>query len=1077
MKTERFTNAVLAILIIVLIAFNITLALSINGDLFQKRDTSGEKFAFQEGYFDTVNPWGDTSYVNLDNSFGIQTSECNWFTYENVFGISKNPNIVNGLSDLENGFSHLSPPQTCVDEDQLVFRTGRRECSGTGAADCIGNQGERYNRGTTQNFNSTCIGSTIPPCVSSIGSLSFNFYQDPNSDISPVDSGSRFLTFSQIFVNQNTFDKIEADKTKQFYINEGGLFRVDSENILKLKDDQYAPLIRFLGKQDSNFKQNIKLLRYSSDGQNYTADSGGPYGEIMFRPQNLYLDVGFNEVLGQLSSNGLTPNINPSTITAKYVDGNKLRKITYNGNWYQDICTATIIADVISVNIYKTGTKNYAIGDLVNIEDDSGSGSSLQMKVVATKDLSNYFILSTTPKKWLLLPPMNIGGGQIIPRRDRTSYMRTMNRPLDPIFLDYVTTKYSPNGPSAQSSDANQNCFAKVTPSSEFVFGEQLYSGQPSSLVVNNGDKCLFRNFRTNIIGGNDGAMNAQPSDTEFGFWWNMAERDEREFAGVTQSDSGKTLKADAYFTTGYNGQFIPSAPNLGTIAAPLYPDNYIEDYLKATNKQKGVVDNFSSDFMTLHPYYGSLENDFKCGFLGSNDCTQWKCALTYRVEYPAGFVPSYSKDYKDGTVVWNIVDAKSQINVFGYEYFTRSSVIGSGVSDFRLTKGGSTYAQPSSGVVQSVDFSSYSVSSGDLVDKGTYTKVTLEGDDSGANSCKVTVSFQQGTISSVTISDPGQGYYDGESCSVKIPASIPTNNGNVIVLDNLVVSAQDTNYVYVAFTYIDGTAYPPGSGDQTGIQSPATSYGFTLDPDTVVIKSGALTLNKSPSNCILAGGSGYSLNDQIAICQLDQNLTSVVGSAKAAVITVTRLQNSSEPVKVHSLINPVDPLFPTGPPIDYFTYNFYQPDPDLPSEQQPVYEESPQQIGYIDPELESEMNSIITTGGEDQIKQYLFKDSPGGITNIVNIPTLQFESLNYQAVQTGTDPSPSDIVIAPGDTLVVGKFIPYTKFSSAIRDGANLKYDKYLFNGNNVRFIPNSITDIYTRQFSKTGKDALPTF
>lgn len=1054
------------------------MALSINGDLFQKKDTSGEKFAFQEGYFDTINPWGDTSYENVDNSFGIQTSQCNWFTYENVFGIAKNPNISNGLSDLENGFSHLSPPQNCVDQDQLVFRTGTRECNGIGSADCIGSQGERFNRGATQNFNSSCIGSSIPACVSTIGSLSFNFYQDPSSDNSPVDSGSRFLTFSQIYVNQTTFDKIEADKTKQFYINEGGLFRVDSENILNLKDDQYSPLIRFLGKQDGNFKQNIKLLRYSSDGQDYSPDSGGPYAEIMFRPQNLYLDVGFNEVSGQLTSNGLTTNINPSTITAKYVDGNKIRKITYNGKWYQDICTATIIDNIATVNIYRTGTRKYEEGNLVNIEDDAGTGSELQMEVTVTNDFTSYLILSTKPKKWLLLPPIDIGGGQVIPRRDRTSYMRSMNHPFDPAYLGGVVGKYEQFNP-AQSSDANLNCFSKVTPNNEFIFGEQLYSGQPSDLIVNKDDKCLFRNFRTNQISGKDSSLNARTGAPGFGFWWNMAEHDEREWGGITQSDTGKTLKTEAYFTSNSNGSADNSlGPSLGTIAAPLYPNNYIEDYLKATNKQKGTVDSLSSDLMTLHPYYGSLENDYHCGFAGSNYCTEWKCALTYRVEYPDSFVPSYSKDYKDGKVVWNIMDAKSEINVFDTGYFLASSALGSGIADFSLTKGGSTYAQPKPGVVQTVDFSSYTVSSGDLIDKGTYTDITLKGDDSSATSCKVSISFQQGTISSVTITDPGESYYDGESCSVSIPVSVPSNTGNIIVLDNLTISAQDIEYVYVAFTYIYGSPYPPGSADQTGFQKPVTSYGFTLDPNTVVIKSGVLTLNESPSKCILLDGSGYEVANQIAICQLDQKLNSAVSANNAAVITVTRTQRSSESVKVNGLIHISDPIFPSGVPYDYLgIYNFYKQDPNVPSEQQPIYDESPQQIGYIDPGLESEMNSIITTGGKDQVKKYLFRYSPGGLTNLVNIVTLQFSSLNYRGVQNGTDPSPGYIVIAPGDTLVLGKFIPYTRFSSVVRDGANLKYDKYLFNGNNVRFIPNSITDIYTRQFSKTGKDALPTF
>ena len=129
MRVERFTNATLAILIVVLIAVNILMALSINGDYFNKRVKADQKSIIPSDYFTTLDPWGETSYVTKQNSLGIDTSVCNWFTYENIYNISKTPNIGNAVSDFENGFSHLSPPQTCIDTDQLVFRTGTRKCS------------------------------------------------------------------------------------------------------------------------------------------------------------------------------------------------------------------------------------------------------------------------------------------------------------------------------------------------------------------------------------------------------------------------------------------------------------------------------------------------------------------------------------------------------------------------------------------------------------------------------------------------------------------------------------------------------------------------------------------------------------------------------------------------------------------------------------------------------------------------------------------------------------------------------------------------------------------------------------
>jgi len=1063
MEVERFTNAILAILIIILIAVNILMALTINGDLLNKRGGENKGDVISSDYFSTINPWGDTSYTNTPNPLGIDTSVCNWFTYENVYNITKNPNIANAFSDFENGFSHLSPAQSCIDQDQIVFRTATKTCDGTGTADCIGAQGERYNRNTVQNFNSSCGGKDLPACDSTTGSLTFNFLQDfitsdgGTVDLASIDSGTRFMTFSKIYVSQSTYNKIASSETNQFYINEGGLFQPSL--VLNPKNDEYFPLIRFLGKQDSNFKQNIKIVRYSfqpsedkTKSGSYISDSQGPYGEILFRPQQLYLDIKINETSGQLTNGGFSIVTNDlSGIQNQYLDADVIRKILSGTSYYGDTCTAIVIGGVATVTIYKAGTHTYSGNEVLSIQNDDLSGSPLQIKVTKTVDYSNYFILSQTSKKWLLIPPMDIGGGQIIPREDRTSRMRSMNKPLDPGWLNYLFNHYTGHSPRR---DGNETlCFGKLPspdPQNSEVFGELLYSGGGKDLSVKEKDQYLFRNFKQNIFGSNDSDLNPRNNPPGFGFWWDMAERNQYAVGGVIDKDTGKTLSTNAYFEQ-----------NLGSIASPLYPDNYVENSLVATNKVKGSVDNTSSDFFTLYGYRGDKNDSPTCGV---GRCPYFKCSISYWISYPKNPPTSYTKTYIDGNVTWNIVNNKSLINVFGIEYFSQATNQGGPISDFNIINKGNGFKSPQTGTVIYIDWGFFSINSGNIPQSGTYKNITLVGTSSN---CKVDITVQQGTISGVSIVNPGSGYSDGESCSATIQVSSTEN----LKIDNLVVLVSDSDYRYVAIpTDIDGNPLPPTS--TTSI----FTYGLVIDPSKVKIVSGQLTLGTNkPQNSILYGGTGYTIGDNIQIDQVDQDGISAIVGTKA-IIKVSNVLNSNEPVRVPSLYssNLQNPI-----PDDFITYNFYKQDPNLEDKQQPVYNQSPQQIGYIPPSLEKDINLVITTGGEDQFKTFLFTNSPGGILSSVNMLTLQFPKLNYRQIYN--DPANGSVqpsnVISSNDSLTVGKFIPYTSFSSAKRNKEDLFYNYDLYTTNDVRFIPNSITDIYIRKFSKTGKNAVPTF
>ena len=472
---------------------------------------------------------------------------------------------------------------------------------------------------------------------------------------------------------------------------------------------------------------------------------------------------------------------------------------------------------------------------------------------------------------------------------------------------------------------------------------------------------------------------------------------------------------------------------------------------------------------MTLYPYFGYKTNEFWCGG-GGFRCDEWKCGITYRVQYPSKSTFNYTSDYKDGDVTWNIVNAKSLINVFGYDYFGSSLTVGAQITDFVLSSGGTTYNTSQLGVVQSIDPTAFQIIGGTMMDSGTFPPsgdpgLVLTGDQSKAKSCKINLTIQQGTVTSVTITDPGSGYSDGEYCTLEpIKVTLKDGSADTLLLDNFLVSVQDTLYIYQAYPMNEGAIIQPNTG-----LSSYTSYGFTLDSTKVNIKNGVLSLTDNPQNCITTGGSGYIIKDNLSINQLDIKLNSTIVSANAATITVKTTEDSGTLIRVPPLINPSVSI-----PDNFFTYNFYKQDPNAPD--QPIYQNSPQQIGYIHPDLENDINTAITTGGPDQMKGYLFGELGGGFSDTVKLVTLQYTSLNYNVYyKDGSVPMTN--IVGSDERLTVGKFIPYCRFSSALRNGANLNYSYDLYTTNDVRFIPNSITDIYTRKFTKTGRNSLPTF
>jgi len=1067
-KSEDFTTASIVVVILFLISAITLMILCVNGDILEKNIKKQDPPVLSSTYYQYINPWGDTQNISQPNTKNIDTSKFNWFTYENTLGIVKKPSISTAVEDFENGFSHLSETQTCFDEDQLVFKTGKRTCDGKGSADCIGSLGERYNRGEVQELNISGTGQGIPPCTSTIGSLSFNFLQ--TQDNSPIDSGTRFMTFEKIFVSPKNLELLDGDKKTQFYTQEGSLFFTNS--ILNPKDEEFFPLIRYLGKQDSDFKQNIKLVRYSfSNG--YVLDEKGPYAEILFRPYSLYLTALFNNTKGQIEIlEGVLPagSDDYTPVQDSYTLSDKIRRLYLSGNEIDTTCTCNIIGGKLDISVYKRGTQSIQANSRLTVEGDNGE-KTLGVNVSSTTYFSTFLTLSKNSKKWLLVPPLDIGGGKVMPREDRSQYVASLNGPpISSAWYKY-SDRVSPYGPPRKDGNALSNALDGRDPLT--TFGTNLF--KTKNIEVNSNTSVLFRSILENRPQTD---TNLLPTSGAPGtcVWWEIVENDKHDQVGVVHSN-------DKILVTNIN--FGSSLTNLGNSnSGMIYPNNFLEPFLKSVGKNNGFLDPSSSPFYSIQPWLGYKDDFQRISSFETWD--RYKAMLSYFMVTTKGFSVKPGQKITDGQVTWQVTNPLGQVNVFGAEYFLDSNKEGFSVTDFVVnTSAGNipNYKQDLKGYVVSLDYSNYQIS-GSFQTDGSYSNLKLTGSGSTGSGSTINVTVTQGSITSVTVVTQGSGYQDGDIGSF----SIPVQGKDSIEVSNLIISASDRLYFYPAFAknYAGQDIYKE---DESGPVNKIMSFGFLLDQTKLTIVNGNIKLNDKPSNCIISGGYGYNTGDQIGINQVDQDGNSTVDpdlSKKAySIFNVTSVDTETGTIKSGNLISnqvPIDKEIPS----DYFSYNFYVADPS--QTESFSYGKSPQQIAYIPDEEEKNMNSVITTGTTKQITDYIFRVSPGGVTNNVGLFTLQFPRLNYYP-DTLYDQTRNN-TISIRENLVIGKFIPYSSYYSETMTTTRKvfvygvpvtekippvkTYTYQIYNVNNCRFVPMAISQIYTRNIKDSS---IPTF
>jgi len=1029
-------DAVIGIMYIFFVFIIIALAISMKENWYGKKPSTKPPDLLPADYFNVIEPWGETTFItgNDVNLLGIDLSVCTWFTYQNLLNITKVPSVQNAIIDFENGFSHLSPTQSCIDSDQVVFKRAKRTCDGKGIAECIGIDGLSYNKNSSIVYNYPCT-ETIPLCSGSIGSLSFNFFENNQGRFSLIDAKTRVMTIETMFVSSATLAKLDSTPENQFYTRQGQLFTT-SDVYNELGNEQYYPIITYQAKQTNNFKQTIGLRRYNYLEERYIASETGPYGEIIFRPGNLYLDVEINNTSDQID--GFSVNSIVGIVPELYRDQTKIRKM-YKANTVIDTtCTGYIIAGNAYISIYRRGKEPVNVGDILTILADDNTTKSLSITIATVFDFSIFFVFKNggTPRKWLLIPPLDIGGGKIIPRRDRSSYMRVFNSPpfSEPLY-DLAKTRPS-QGVQRGSNDDLTNAYNGRNPLNSFSDG--LYKDK---ITVNTGTKALIRT----IVDSRpqfDSDIYPTLREGDIVAWWEILETSQ----GAKGSSMGRTSKAlvsPIKYATG------DDTFNLGT-----YQNDHTENYLISIGDRAGQVDQTSSTFFTIQPFLGWKREETK-------NSKRWKAMLSMILTNGSpNLIPG--NRYIDGSIVWGLVNPQTQIVVYSPQYFTRASVSGGGIIDFVPTDASASqkYKQEQNGLLFQVIFFGYELESDNadaiaVIENYTGSISGLDVVGKGTEG-KVIVHFVNGNLNGITLQSPGKRYITGGNVSITIPVT-PDFIDSPVTITNLLSDAENIRYTYVAIPQDqESNSYFTVTENDT---KKITKNGFTLIKNSIEIVDGQLKLLSSPKTSIINKGSGYTISDDldkniVYIDQIDQfgnsPITERIPSSFYS-FNITELDSEVIPIKTKS-------LFPQNIQINYpnfVEYNFY-----IDTDDDRTYGKSPQQIGYID---DPEINEYISIGGESEFKNYLFRSAEQPFNNIVGINTLQFERLNY--TDSTTVPS-----IQSRDNLVLGKFIPYTNYYSD-----NLDYEgDILYNYNYVQYIPNGISNIYSRELDV---DDLPTF
>ena len=417
----------------------------------------------------------------------------------------------------------------------------------------------------------------------------------------------------------------------------------------------------------------------------------------------------------------------------------------------------------------------------------------------------------------------------------------------------------------------------------------------------------------------------------------------------------------------------------------------------------------------------------------------------------------------KDNQVLWEVKNWRDDIYEFSPQYFTSGGL--SIASSLQIKENKKIYIKPKIGIVNNIntkkinyDYKEFPIGNYiiDLNSENT-ENLTIPSDNTQISQILIVFSknidSNNSIITDIQIIKGGENYKT-ENFNIKGTALDPKAINNINNL-NLQVVDQEIRYVAIPQKK-DGSIFDPNKDRNDEEKNGGL---FLFDSDVSVNSDGSLKLNKNPFKVpSIQGGFGYEIGDEIKIDQVDQYNNSLLPNilktdlSTFEILSIQKPNNGISSPSSYNLKRNIG--ISKGFPLQYddILYNFWEDNPTANE-----YSSSPPQIAFIGNELNN-LKNIITNGTLEQYLDFI------KISND-SIKTIQFRELNY--IGKNINEKPPNITIKEDNKIVLGRFIPYSKFSPPKykKNDKNIptdKSNKIFYNDNYTQFVPYGIKNIY---------------
>ena len=963
------------------------------------------------------------------------------------------PNIENAFQDYVDGKSHLTGKikdqvVTCVDQDQVYVKRVEKKCEVNNTQNkCLTSQGFRIKNGETFSYNKPCLQN---PCPGIVGSLSLNYLTDGTV----VLPSTMCISISGISIPPSVL----ADYNLEFFqelqnINGGPIINLDSS---VPSTGPFPISFEFDSCNPEDARQRLKFVNYtySPKTQSFVQSKTGSFGSIIFRGLDSYLDIvnGNNFVLRKLTDKledsikwvfmpelNLTKNTIPSSQRCSI-----LTTLMTNGEGEEEIAAA------------HAKFKETAHG--------------LGLSKLAFTGINNTLIAKLAQRQLALDARKNPA-------------FSTQGEDAGDDFDNITGADLTGGDPGGVTSDVDPTGSLGPTPTTGLQEGGEGLDVTAADAGDLAGDataagaaEIVAAGTGQIIIGGLATVLSyIAPIGLVLSLLSALAQvipnpsYSTPPFGSLTTSTNQLVSPTDyGSNVTGTGPTGVPTLENFNNVCVPWMHQYYPPYYLEAVEAGSDI----SIEFINYQYSTGtavSYDEVATFGGVSSNGLFIWNSPNNIKDI-------SINQIWKDGNTQWLVHNIFDNSLAFPPGYFSQSNLNGALEVSPVILKSSSAYQNSRVGVISSSSGLCFSSQDLELFKRNgrlANSYLNVSGSTSGQGTSalfNVTVQNSQTTgspsttvVKTVEVSYGGQNYKEGDTITIQ-----GTSIGGSSSFDNInfyVNSVEDEIFIFRALDKTNENYFYPGEASEKVVQGGFETFGVVKNDSANVPQ---IFLSKDSNQKVLVANSGFNYEVGSPIYLAQYNYLNQRVSNPSQGPSFSSPESLFESLTVNSLTSSgygygeISPEVLVSENNVIINYNFMDSATNL-------YSASPQQIVYAGVSVSipgsspgsSPVNTSLArvlgeaTGGNINprtLYEYFKLESDNQFINtskdspIINLKSIQIQNLKYIETVDGTVAGSTftgaSSSVSTGDSIVLGRFIPYQYFAPATKREKNTTFN-----------------------------------